>query len=619
MMLIYVVQALYNRKGMLWVSSTTFLPHSKTDDKNDSTLYVAGLGEKIRKNKIYRYTYSMGVRSSIHLRRSKRNVKRTILKIVSSVSNVAVSSVHKAKKSVLETLGNVFHLFYDSYSSLQKKKNAILQQNSKKSFSARTNIILYTIHAFLRPMLTVCAKLFNYVAPVAAIFLFMFTVEFFTNLNFGLQVSLNDETLGYIKNEEVFQVADKLMQGRINYAENEEVLYSTPEYKVVFVSDDEFLKPTDLCDQIILSSGTSVTEASGLYINNVFMGATTEGGLVENTLTDILNSKKIGLEDETVEFTQDIKLEKGLYLSSSMMSDTWEMLQRITGESQITATYVLKEGDTPSGVAQKLGISVDSINILNPTLGDKFPQGEEIVVEKTKPFLTVVSKGKVTYDESIPYEAITEEDATKNKGYSEVVQEGEEGVVKRTAEVSYEDGMEVARTVVVEQVMKEPVEQKTVLGTKVVQKVQAPVQAPQAATAAPNTVAASSGGSTGSGQFLWPVQGGGKITCGWLGYSGHRAIDIQSYAGDNILAADGGTVVKVVYGSTGYGYHVVIDHGNGYKTLYAHMSGIYVTNGQTVARGQAIGAEGRTGRASGIHLHFEVIKNGVQTNPANYY
>jgi murein DD-endopeptidase MepM/ murein hydrolase activator NlpD len=65
----------------------------------------------------------------------------------------------------------------------------------------------------------------------------------------------------------------------------------------------------------------------------------------------------------------------------------------------------------------------------------------------------------------------------------------------------------------------------------------------------------------------------------------------------------------------GYGNRVMIDHGNGYRTLYAHLSQVYVVPGQTVARGAAIGKMGSTGRSTGIHLHFEVIRNGVYLNP----
>lgn len=115
-----------------------------------------------------------------------------------------------------------------------------------------------------------------------------------------------------------------------------------------------------------------------------------------------------------------------------------------------------------------------------------------------------------------------------------------------------------------------------------------------------------------SGQFVWPTNG--SLTQGFAWY--HKGIDIANRASPNVLAADSGTVVVAGWpDGYGYGNRVIIDHGNGYKTLYAHLSSIYVVSGQTVARGAAVGRMGTTGRSTGIHLHFEVIKNGVHISP----
>ena len=119
------------------------------------------------------------------------------------------------------------------------------------------------------------------------------------------------------------------------------------------------------------------------------------------------------------------------------------------------------------------------------------------------------------------------------------------------------------------------------------------------------------GSVVASGSFVWPAQG--RLTQYWSWY--HKGIDIANSSSPNILAADSGTVVTAGWSNVGYGYHIVIDHGNGYRTLYAHLSSIYVSPGQGVGRGSAIGRMGSTGRSTGIHLHFEVIRNGVYLNP----
>ena len=115
-----------------------------------------------------------------------------------------------------------------------------------------------------------------------------------------------------------------------------------------------------------------------------------------------------------------------------------------------------------------------------------------------------------------------------------------------------------------------------------------------------------------SGSFVWPTQGTISQSYAWY----HKGIDIANRAAPNILAADSGTVIVAGWpDGYGYGNRVLIDHGNGMRTLYAHLSGIYVSVGQTVRRGDTIGRMGSTGRSTGTHLHFEVISGGVHLNP----
>jgi len=118
----------------------------------------------------------------------------------------------------------------------------------------------------------------------------------------------------------------------------------------------------------------------------------------------------------------------------------------------------------------------------------------------------------------------------------------------------------------------------------------------------------------GSGRFGWPMSG--SISQRY--WEGHLAIDIAAPKGTNIVAADSGYVVSTQYSDTGYGRMVIIDHGNGYRTLYAHLTSMYVAAGQSVSKGEIIGTCGTTGNTTGPHLHFEVTKDGVKRNPANY-
>ena len=136
------------------------------------------------------------------------------------------------------------------------------------------------------------------------------------------------------------------------------------------------------------------------------------------------------------------------------------------------------------------------------------------------------------------------------------------------------------------------------------------------------------GAAVGTGSFTWPVPCSTRITSRFGNrtdpFTGetryHSGIDIDGYGneGGSIVAADGGTVTTATY-SDGYGNYIIIDHGNGYQTLYGHMSGLAVGAGQSVSKGQTIGYLGSTGRATGTHCHFEVFINGSRTDPAQFF
>ena len=120
------------------------------------------------------------------------------------------------------------------------------------------------------------------------------------------------------------------------------------------------------------------------------------------------------------------------------------------------------------------------------------------------------------------------------------------------------------------------------------------------------------GAVTASGSFVWPASG--KLTQGYRFY--HKAYDIANRAGGPILAADSGTIVVAGWpDNSGYANRVIIDHGNGYTTLYAHLSLIQVQVGQRVGRGSVVGQMGCTGRCTGTHLHFEIRQGGVLLDP----
>ena len=138
-----------------------------------------------------------------------------------------------------------------------------------------------------------------------------------------------------------------------------------------------------------------------------------------------------------------------------------------------------------------------------------------------------------------------------------------------------------------------------------------------AATYGPGHCGSIYSGAVGVGVFLWPT------TERWLsGYNYtppiHPAIDIAGSIGNQVWASDSGVVVYAGWSNYGYGNLVVIDHGTGWQTLYAHLNNIFVGCGQSVFQGDVIGALGSTGNSSGPHLHFEMIYFGAKANPWNF-
>lgn len=239
--------------------------------------------------------------------------------------------------------------------------------------------------------------------------------------------------------------------------------------------------------------------------------------------------------------------------------------------------YTVQEGDTVGSVAEKFGVSVDTVlwqNNLGPK--DKIKVGQTLEILPVTGVSHKVAKGDTVYSIAKKYDASPQ--AIVDFPFNTFVND-------ETFELA------IGQIILVPDGVK-PEEKPT---------------APRIRQITPDA-----GTVVALGTFVWPA--GGRITQGFSWY--HKGIDVANSSAPDVLAADSGKVVIAGWiDGYGYGNRVVIDHGNGYRTLYAHLSKVYVVAGQSVARGSAIGKMGSTGRSTGIHLHFEVIQNGVYLNP----
>jgi len=129
----------------------------------------------------------------------------------------------------------------------------------------------------------------------------------------------------------------------------------------------------------------------------------------------------------------------------------------------------------------------------------------------------------------------------------------------------------------------------------------------------PGACSGSYDGAYGSGAFIWPSNQ--HFISGNDYWSGHLGLDLAAVQGDTIYASDAGVVVFAGWANGGYGNTVMVDHGNGYQTLYAHLSSVAVGCGASVSAGRTVGYAGSTGNSTGSHLHFEVRFSGGFINP----
>ena len=305
---------------------------------------------------------------------------------------------------------------------------------------------------------------------------------------------------------------------------------------------------------------------------------------------------------KSVDFQEDVNIEAGNVKVSEIQSPE-KILEQIQEGKEAVKTHIVEEGESFWMIAHNNDLSVDELQKLNAdTVPEKLQIGQEIVLTKQEPLVSVVVTKEITVEETIAHSTEYKDTSSLLKGESKVVTQGSDGKKTVTYEVKEANGSTLEKNVVKEVVISEPVTEVVNRGTGSIQI----------------SSRSASNSNGGSGTLAWPLSSN-KITSpyGTRSRGFHSGIDLAAKTGTSVYAAAGGTV-ELASWYYGYGNCIVINHGNGVKTRYAHLSAYKVSVGATVSRGQLIALSGNTGNSTGPHLHFEVIINGVTKNPVNY-
>lgn len=440
----------------------------------------------------------------------------------------------------------------------------------------------------------------GWVLPVAAAALFVFTVRTVMDYEYVLQLSYDDQVLGYVYNEDTFEKARQNVRSRIVYTEEDSggQWSLQPTYMLAVNDGVEVMNASEVADAILETSGEEIVEATGFYLNGHFYGAVIEADRLRRELDEIKAPYATGEEGEYITFVEEPQLIEGVYLRSSVV-DYAAIGDLIHSQVAGEVRYTVKDGDNPSGIAHAHGLTTAELVNLNAdqNILKSLHPGDSLLVSQAVPFLRVKVVYRRTEMEEIPFETSRKNTPDLYFGSTKTVVRGVPGLKECVYDYEYVDGIQQSKTLVSSTVITAPVTQEILVGTQVRPGV----------TAVPST-----------GAYMWPIPGYSYCSRGFTGVHAHNGIDICGGVGTPIYATQSGVISKTVYGNRGYGIYVMVDHGGGMQSLYGHCSGLAVQVGQWVNQGDLIAYLGNTGNSTGPHCHFEIIVNGTRVNPATY-
>jgi murein DD-endopeptidase MepM/ murein hydrolase activator NlpD len=429
-------------------------------------------------------------------------------------------------------------------------------------------------------------------AAVALLIVAVFLVWFFGVQTSAYAVHINGEEKFFVKSAQEFESVKAQIEEKYQKKYDCEMKV-TDEIKIskVRVNKGKIISEKELAEALFKELEIKAPAASivvdGKVIANVKNKAT-----AEQILKQIKQANTIVAEGEELlecKFVEKVAIKDTMVEPDDLLSQKDAYTLIVTGCAD-PQKYIVEEGDNLWLIARRNDMYVDDIVKANNLKTENLSLGQELILVKSKPYINVASVVKGEKVERIPYE--TEVITDKSSPYSvRVRQNGQDGEKHIAYKAKLINGILKEREITKEDITKKPVNKVIVKGTQVMQ------------------VASRGGG----GSLMWPLYG--SISQYYRG--GHSGIDIAVSSGTPIKAADGGYVTFAGW-QGGYGKFVIVNHGNGIVTRYAHCSSLAVSSGQRVSAGQVIAYSGSTGRSTGPHLHFEVMVNGGFRNPLSY-
>jgi len=420
-----------------------------------------------------------------------------------------------------------------------------------------------------------------------------------TFFGLGFSLSINGEEVGYIMNAEDLDLAVKNVETQVSAALGRPYGLQ-PNTKLTFglVERDRVLETADL-EKKLVEVVSDISELYVLSVDGEVVGASYRKENLQRLLDGFHAVSDQGTLLET-SFNRAVKIEKTVAETSLLKSDT-AMLEQLSANITEDHYYPVRRGDTWESIAQENGLSVEQLKEMNG--GVALRRGNRLLVSAALPYLTVERIVQDTEVQTVAYKTVETKTDSLYVGTRRVQTKGVPGNARVTVKNTFVNGEKVATEQLSYEVLKQPVDEVVQVGTKPLPTVDG---------------ISASGDGLATGNLIRPVSG--AIVYSDYGYrkSGfHTGVDFATSAGTAIRAADGGTVTFSGWKGD-FGNLVIISHGNGLSTYYAHNSKNQVRVGQKVSRGQRIASVGSTGRSTGPHCHFEVRVGGKSVNPWRY-